>query len=81
MDVRSHLLPEKVDDPREMTLKADELHQSRVSSSAVNILADDFNDAQVNLVSNRAKVPLSSNSAKNPPPRRSQVRTRSPFRS
>ena len=81
MDVRSHLLREKVDDPREMALKADELYQSRVSSSAVNILADDFGDAQVNLVSTRAKVPLRSGSDKNPPPRRSQTRTCSPLRS
>ena len=73
IDVRSHLLREKVDDPREMSLKADELYNSRVSPSAVNLLADDFGDAQVNLVSTRAKVPLRSGSAKNPPPRRSQI--------
>ena len=81
MDVRSHLLREKVDDPIEMALKADELHQSRVSSSAVNILADDPGDTQVNLVSNHAKVPLRSGSAWNPPFRRSQTRNRSPSRS
>ena len=81
MDMRAHLLREKVDDPIEMALKADELHQSRVSSSAVNILADNPDDAQVNHVSNRAKVPPRSGSVRNPPPRRSQPRNRSPSRS
>ena len=45
IDVRSHLLCEKVDDPRALALKADELYQSRVSPSAVNLLANDFGDA------------------------------------
>ena len=39
IDVRSHLLREKVDDPRALALKADELYQSRVSPPAVNLLA------------------------------------------
>ena len=68
MDMRAHLLREKVDDPIEMALKADELHQSRVSSSAVNILADHPDDAQVNQVSNRARVPVRSVSVKSLPP-------------
>ena len=88
IDVRSHLLREKVDDPRALALKADKLYQSRVSPSAMNLLSDDFGDAlQVNLVSSRAKVPSRpgtpkiSNSVKIPPSRRSQTRTRSPSRS
>ena len=66
---------------RQLTTKADELYQSRVSSSSVNILADNFGDAPVNLVSTRAKFSLHSGPAKKSPPRRSQVRTRSPSRS
>ena len=50
IDVRSHLLREKVSDPRALALKADELYQSRVSPSAVNLLSEDL---QVNLVSSR----------------------------
>ena len=83
IDVRSHLPREKVDDLRALALKADELYQSRVSPSAVNLLSDDFGDS-VNLVSARAKVPSRpvtpklSPSVKNPPSRRSQTRPRSP---
>ena len=88
IDVRSHLLHEKVDNPRALALKADKLYQSRVSPSAVNLLSDDFGDSlQVNLVSSRAKVPSRpgtpklSTSVKNPPSRHSQTQTRSPARS
>ena len=42
IDVRSHLLREKVSDPRALALTADELYQSRVSPSSVNLLADNF---------------------------------------
>ena len=87
IDVRSHLLQEKVENPRALALKADELYQSRVAGNAVNLLANDFGDAQVNLVSSRAKViplhpvtPKSSDSVKFPPSRRSHVQTRSPSR-
>ena len=55
IDVRSHLLCEKVSDPRALVLKADELYQSRVSPSSVNLLTDNFGESlQVNLVSSRA---------------------------
>ena len=36
------LLREKISDPRALALKADELYQSRVSPSSVNLLADGF---------------------------------------
>ena len=39
VEVCSHLLQEKISDPRSMALKADELFQSRVSSP-VNLLAE-----------------------------------------
>ena len=61
-----------------MALKADELYQSRVSPSAVNLLSDDFGESlQVNLVSSRARVPSRPgtpkipNSVKIPPSKRS----------
>ena len=38
INVRSHLLHKKVSDPRALALKADELYQSRISSSLVNLL-------------------------------------------
>ena len=65
IDVRSHLLLEKVSDPRALALKADELYQSRVSPSAVNLLADNFGESlHVNLVSSRARTPRTPNSVK-----------------
>ena len=45
IDVLSHLLREKVSDPRALALKADELYQSRVSPSSVNLLAKVFGDS------------------------------------
>ena len=45
IDVRSHLLREKVTDPRALALKADKLYQSRVSPSSVNLLANDLGDS------------------------------------
>ena len=48
IDIQSHLLDEKVSDPRALALKADELYQSRVLSSLLNLLLEDL---QVNLVS------------------------------
>ena len=72
IDVRSHLLREKLSDPRALALKADELYQSRVSPSSVNLLADDFSDSlQVNLVSSCNRPPKSSNSVKIPLSKRS----------
>ena len=42
IDVRYHLLREKVSDPRALALKADELYQSRVSTSSLTILTSLF---------------------------------------
>ena len=57
IDVRSHLLPEKVSDPRALTLKADELYQSQVYPSSVNLLANSFDKSlQVNLVLSCART-------------------------
>ena len=56
IDVRSHLLREKVSDPRVLALKADKLYQSQVSPSSVNLLADAFGESlQVNLVSSHSE--------------------------
>ena len=44
IEVRSHLLQEKISDPRALALKADELFQSRVSSP-LNLLAEQFEEA------------------------------------
>ena len=56
--MRSHLLPEKVSDPRSLALKADELCQSRVSSFSVNLLSEVLVESlQVNLVSSRTRPP------------------------
>ena len=67
IDVRSHLLREKVSDPKALALKADELYQSRVSPYSINLLANDFGKSlQVNLVSSRARTPKIPNSVKIP---------------
>ena len=71
VEMRAHLLRELIDDPIEMALKADELHQNRVSPAAANILADSSDDALVNTVTNRSRVPPRSSAARNPPCRRS----------
>ena len=68
IDVWLHLLREKVSDPRALALKADELYQSCVSSSLLNLLAEDL---QVNLVSShtpRSPVPGKSPSLSVKPP-------------
>ena len=44
IEVRSHLLQEKISDPRALALKADKLFQSRVSSP-VNLLAEQCEEA------------------------------------
>ena len=51
IDVLLHLLREVVSDPRALALKADELYQSRVSPSSLNLLSEDL---QVNLVTSGA---------------------------
>ena len=57
IDVWSHLLCKKVLDPRALALKADELYQSRVSPSSVNLLSHNHRDPlQVNLVSSHART-------------------------
>ena len=61
IDVRSHLLREKLSNPRALALKANELYQSRVLSSLLNLLSEDL---QVNLVSSR--TPRSPVSVKSP---------------
>ena len=54
-DVHSHLLQEKVSDPRALALKANELFQSK-TSSPVNLLSDLQDDSvQVNHVSTRTR--------------------------
>ena len=51
INVQSHLHHKKVSDPRALALKADELYQSRVFPSSVNLLSEDLRDSlQVNLV-------------------------------
>ena len=66
IDVRSHLLQEKVSDPRALALMAYELYQSRVSSS-VKLLSKVLEDSlQVNAVtfgSQPSKPPLSKRSS------------------
>ena len=44
-NIRSHLLREKVSDPQALALKADELYQSRVSPSSVNLLSHGLGDS------------------------------------
>ena len=44
IEVRSHLLQEKISDPCSLALNAEELFQSRVSSP-VNLLAEQFEEA------------------------------------
>ena len=61
LDVRLHLLSEKVSDPRALALKAVELYQKRVLSSSLNLLSENL---QVNLVSSH--TPSSPVSVKSP---------------
>ena len=71
VEMRAHLLRESIDDPIEMALKADELHQNRVSSAAANILASSPDDALVNTVTNHPRVPPRSSAVSNPQCKRS----------
>ena len=72
INVRSHLLRKKVSDLRALALKADELYQSRVSPSSLNLLANDFSESlQVNLVSSRARTPKIPHPVKIPLSKRS----------
>ena len=54
IEVRSHLLQEKISDPRALALKADELFQSRVSSP-VNLLAEQCEEARVSAVATKSR--------------------------
>ena len=66
IDVRSHLLRKKVSDPRVLALKADELYQSRVSSSVnllFNVLADSLQVNAVTSLSHPSKPPLAKRSS------------------
>ena len=62
IDVRSHLLCKKVSDPQALALKDEELYQSQISSSSVNLLSKILDESlQVNTVSSCAcppKTPL-----------------------
>ena len=75
IQVRSHLLQEKISNPRALALKADKLFQSRISSP-VNLLAEQFKEAQVSAVatktrpfpaSRRSQTPASSPRSSVPP--------------
>ena len=65
IQVRSHLLQEKISDPPTLALKADELFQSRISSS-VNLLAGQLEDVQVNAVATRTRPSPSSKRSPTP---------------
>ena len=69
IDVRSHLLHEKVSDPPALALKADELYQSQVSSSEV--LEDSLKVNAVSSISRPSKAPLAKRSPTPAPPSRS----------
>ena len=71
IEVRSHLLQEKISDPRALALKADELFQSRVSSP-VNLLSEDFEEVSVNAVAVKNRTsPVARRSATPAPSSRS----------
>ena len=72
IDVWSHLLHEKVSVHRALALKADELYQSRVPPSSVNLLSDDLSKSlQVNLDTSHVRPPKSPLSTKIPLSKRS----------
>ena len=73
IEVRSHLLQEKISDPRALALKADELFQSRVSSP-VNLLSEQLEDASVHAVAVKNRTsPVARRSATPAPSSRSPV--------
>ena len=73
IEVRSHLLQEKISDPRALALKADELFQSRVSSP-VNLLAEQIEDVRVHAVAVKSRTsPVARRSATPAPSSRSPV--------
>ena len=75
INVCLHFLHEKVLGPRALALKADELYQSRISSSSINLLSEMLEDSlQVNAVSTRIRpprAPLSGQSSTPAPSSRS----------
>ena len=80
IDVRSHLLREKVSDPRALALKADELYQSRVSSSSVNLLSKVLDKSlQVNLVLSLTRPPKTPLSGQSPTPAPTSSSTTPPW--
>ena len=54
IEVRSHLLQEKILNPHNLALKADKLFQSRVFSP-VNLLAEQFQEARVSAVATKTR--------------------------
>ena len=82
IDVRSHLLQEKVSDPRALALKADKLYQSRVSSS-VNLLTDVLEDSlqvhAVTLRSHPSKPPTLAKRSSTPAPSSKSPTSPGPF--
>ena len=65
IEVRSHLLQEKISDPRALALKADKLFQSRVSSP-VNLLAEQFKEARVSAVATKTRPSPASRQSPTP---------------
>ena len=69
INVCSHLLCEKVSDPRALAQKAKELYQSQISSSLVNLLSEMLDESlQVNRVSSRTRPPIIPLSRRSPTP-------------
>ena len=65
--VRSHLLQEKILNPRALALKADKLFQSRVASP-VNLLAEQFEEARVSAVPTKTMPSPTSKFSPTPAP-------------
>ena len=67
IEVRSHLLQEKISDSCTLALKADKLFQRRISSP-VNLLAGQLEDVQVNAVATRTRPSPPSKRSPTPAP-------------
>ena len=68
IEVRSHLLQEKILDPRALALKADEhFFKSRVSSP-VNLLAEQFEEARFSAVATKTRPSPASKRSQTPAP-------------
>ena len=67
IEVPSHLLQEKISDPRALALKSDKLFQSRVSSP-VNLLAEQFEEARVSAVATKTRPSPASRRSPTPAP-------------